>query len=374
MTDKKRTAVASSVGADERQSFSNKVVNIIPNPSSEINLQVVKSLESEPFEGLKTISMTELYDTAYKQRTPVVEGILSSGMYLFVGAPKIGKSFFVAQLGYHVSRGIPLWERDVKQGTVLYLALEDDYPRLQSRLSTMFGVEENDNFFFSTRSKVLADGLEEQLRSFIETHPETRLIIIDTLQKIRDVGGEKYSYASDYMIVNRLKEFSDQYDVCMIVVHHTRKMEAQDSFEMISGTNGLLGAADGAVVIHKDKRTENRAVMEIVGRDQPEQKLILKFNRQCLLWELEEQETELWIEPPDPILEKVSSILSAQSPYWKGSATELLELLPELDMQPNVLTRKLNVGAGKLLNEYGIRYESTRTHSGRIIQLMLNEM
>lgn len=83
-------------------------------------------------------------------------------------------------------------------------------------------------------------------------HKDARLIIIDTLQKVREVGGDKFSYASDYEIVTKLKAFSDKYGICFLVVHHTRKMESSDSFDMISGTNGLLGAADGAFVLQKE--------------------------------------------------------------------------------------------------------------------------
>ena len=67
----------------------------------------------------------------------------------------------------------------------------------------------------------------------------------EKLQKVREVGGDRYSYSSDYEIVTKLKSFSDKYGVCLLVVHHTRKLESEDSFDMISGTNGLLGAADG---------------------------------------------------------------------------------------------------------------------------------
>lgn len=70
---------------------------------------------------LKVKSMTELYDTVYPPSKPVIEGLLYNGTYLFVGAPKVGKSFFMAQLGYHVSKGIPLWNYPVTQGAVLYL-------------------------------------------------------------------------------------------------------------------------------------------------------------------------------------------------------------------------------------------------------------
>ena len=51
--------------------------------------------------------MTELFDTVYPPRIQVAENLLCGGVYLFAGAPKIGKSFFMAQLGYHVC-GLPL--------------------------------------------------------------------------------------------------------------------------------------------------------------------------------------------------------------------------------------------------------------------------
>lgn len=94
---------------------------------------------------------------------------------------------------------------------------------------------------------------------------------------------------------------------------------------MISGTNGLLGAADGAFVLQKEKRTGNTAVLEVSGRDQPEQRLILKKDMERLVWKLEKSETELWQIPPDPILEKVAALLSEEIPEWSGTPTELAE-------------------------------------------------
>lgn len=109
MVDKKMTAIASSVGADERQSTSKNIIDIIPNNMGKGNLQAVKTLENGGFKDLATKTLTELYDTVYPQKKSIVDGLLYSGVYLFVGAPKVGKSFFMAQLGYHISSGIPLW-------------------------------------------------------------------------------------------------------------------------------------------------------------------------------------------------------------------------------------------------------------------------
>ena len=317
--------------------------------------------------GLQTVSMTELYDTVYPPRTPVVDGFLYGGTYLFVGEPKVGKSFFMGQLAYHVAMGLPLWNYPVRKGTVLYLALEDDYARLQRRLSGMFGVECADNLYFVTQAKTLNGGLDRQLAEFLKAHTDARLIIIDTLQKVREVGGDRYSYSSDYENVTKLKSFSDKYGICLLVVHHTRKLESEDSFDMISGTNGLLGAEDGAFIMHKKKRTDNEAVMEIVGRDQPNQELTIEFDRERCVWKSKKEETELWKQPPNPLLEAINNFLTEDRPEWTGTATELASQLPDIQLQANVLSRKLNVVNSQLLNDYGIFYDNKRGHERKII-------
>lgn len=376
MTATKKAAVPdSSIGVDVEQPLPNNNNEIITGSKEQFNQQATNNVIANVVTGgendLKTISMEELYDTAYPPRVPIVEGLIFNGTYLFVGAPKVGKSFFMAQLGYHVSMGIPLWGFPVTKGTVLYLALEDDYARLQRRLSKMFGMEGSSNLHFATQSKALNQGLEEQLHKFVKEHEDARLIIIDTLQKVREASGDKLSYGNDYEIVTKLKRFSDQYGICLLVVHHTRKMESSDSFDMISGTNGLLGAADGAFIMQKEKRTENKAVLEVAGRDQQDQRLFLNFNREQCVWELTKSETELWKEPVDSVLESLATVVTNEAPEWIGSASELLQLLPEIDMQPNVFTRKLNVSLERLLTDYNIKYESVREHSGRKIKLSL---
>ena len=178
---------------------------------------------------LETITMTELLDDVYEARLPIIKNLLYPGAYIFAGPPKVGKSFMVAQIGYHVSKGMPLWDMEVSKGTVLYLALEDVNERLQQRLAKMFpSLEDNDNFYFATKSEVLNKGLMEQLNGFVESHKNTKMIIIDTLQKIKDNVRDSSDYANDYDIIAKLKNFADK--------HHTRKQESNDSFDMISGT------------------------------------------------------------------------------------------------------------------------------------------
>lgn len=373
----KTTAPLSSVGADEGQPYVKESIHSISEEPGKINdfhegldeWQREMLREMDPT-YLKTVSMNELYNTVFQSRPPLIDGLLYPGTYLFVGAPKLGKSFFMTQLAYHISTGLSLWDYPVRKGTVLYLALEDDYRRLQERLFRMFGTDSAENLHFAVSAKQLGNGLDEQLEGFVREYPDTKLIIIDTLQKVREIGGDKFSYASDYEIITRLKRFADSYRICLLLVHHTRKQQADDKFDMISGTNGLLGAADGAFLLQKEKRTSNSAILDISGRDQQEQRLYLTRDTERLLWQLEKAETELWKEPPDPILEAVAALVTDKQPMWSGTPTELVETLA-LDMKPNTLTMRLNVYAGHLQNEYSIRYENSRTHEGRNIKLLL---
>ena len=373
--EKEMTAPVVSVGADTEQSSQNLAEHSLPDfdPDfkgvDEIQREILRMMDPS---YLKTVSMTELLDNVYRSKPPIVDGLLYRGTYLFVGAPKLGKSFLMIQLAYHISTGTPLWNYPVRKGTVLYLALEDDYQRLQERSYRMFGTAENEKLFFSVSAGQLGSGLDEQLTNFLREHPDTSLVIIDTLQKVREVGGDNYSYANDYQIITRLKALADHYGICLLLVHHTRKQQADDKFDMISGTNGLLGAADGAFLLTKEKRTGNAACLDVSGRDQPDQRLHLFRNEATLAWELERVETELWKTPPEPLLEQISSFLSSGSHEWTGTPTELAVLLG-VEMKPNALTRRLNVNAGRLLNEYSIHYESSRSRNERTVKLAMLE-
>ena len=377
---KEKTAPDSSVGADEGQPIQKDNNNSISNSDPKINDPASKTKESmrdkrrkmqsmfDP-NSLYTISMTELYQNTYKSRSAIIEGVLYPGTYLLAGAPKIGKSFLVAQLAYHVSTGKELWGYQVRQGTVLYLALEDDHRRLQERMYRMFGTDSSEKLFFATCAKQIGNGLEDQLKKFMKDHPDTKLVILDTLQKIREVGNEKNSYAKDYEIIGKLKQITDESGCCFLLVHHTRKQQADDKFDMISGTNGLLGSADGAFMLVKEKRTDQTATLDVSGRDQKDQRIYLTRDNERLIWELDHVEAEPWVEPPDAVLEAIAALVNENAPVWNGTATELVAAL-DLDLKPNALAMRLNIRAGKLEDQYHICYTSNRNHAGRNIQLV----
>ncbi len=332
--------------------------------------------------------MPELMETRFRVRPAVIDGLLPAGTYLLAGAPKIGKSFLVLQMAYQVSMGEPFLGFSSRQGTVLYLALEDTYERLQKRLAQMTE-QDSERLILSVFSETLDEGLTERLTDFWSEHTDTVLIIIDTLQRVRGRTPDNGSYATDYDTLAGLKEFSDTYGITVLVVHHTRKegaedvfntisgtnglMGAADVFNTISGTNGLMGAADGALILYKDRRTNSDAVLEAVGRDQQQLRLHISFDAAHLCWALIEVETGRFKEPPNPLVGLVSRLVNEENPSWSGTATELAQCLSEMDSSrsftPNWIVRTLNVQQENLLRDHGVRYVSYRTKEGKALSL-----
>lgn len=146
----------------------------------------------------------------------------------------------------------------------------------------MFGVEGTDELHFAVEAPDLANGLEDKLEAFIRVHHDTRLIIIDTLQKILG-SGKGSTYAGDYEVMGRLKKIADTHGICMLIVHRTRKSKDEDMFNMISGSTGLLDCVDGAFMLHKDSCLDDVAILDVVGRDQPKQQIYLSKDADTLM-------------------------------------------------------------------------------------------
>ena len=381
MADKKEmTTLNASVGADAGQSSKVFDEHIITHDKVKFNGeffdyeensanidQIIQRMNDPGF--MPVVSMEDIYGMVFSPKEWIIKGILRSGLYILAGAPKVGKSFLVGQIAYHVSTGRPLWGYPVHRSPVLYMALEDDHQRLQERMFRMFGVESTKDLYFTISAKNLREGLEEQIAGFVKDHPGTRLIIIDTLKKIRPGDDDTYSYARDYADMTQLKKIADDNGICLLLVHHTRKKEDEsDAFNTVSGTNGLTRAADGSFIFAKKRRTDSDAVLQFTGRDLQDQIFYLSKNRETLTWELERVEVEDFTPPPDPVLIAVAQIVTADTPQWSGSPTELAEALSE-DISPIALTKHLNVNAGRLQKDYSIQYRRKTLHEGRRIFL-----
>lgn len=246
-------------------------------------------------------SMRELMARELPPVQWIVPGILPEGVTLLAGKAKIRKSWFAVGLCVAVSSGgYAFGKIRVEQGEVLYAALEDNERRLQSRLGKILagggGFPAPESFYYTTDIPRLDEGGEQVLEEWLEEHPECRLVILDTLARIRPYSrGSSGGYQEDYEAVRPLVRLAGDHGVAIVVVTHTRKASATDVLDEINATTGLMGGVDG-FLIFKTERGKAEATMYVEGREIEESgELKLRWDRHLHGWMLlgEAEETRL---------------------------------------------------------------------------------
>lgn len=234
---------------------------------------------------LETINAEDLQNRTYEPTPFLVDELIPEGLHILAGAPKIGKSWLALWLCLCISQGQPLWNFATTQGEVLYLSLEDSFQRIQTRL---FDLTEDapPTLHFAIMADTLKRGLEQQIEQFLTEHPTTKLVVIDTLQRVRSTGNDSNLYANDYQDIGLLKKLADNQHIAILLIHHLRKLHDDDPMNMISGSTGLSGAADSAFVLQKNARSANAASLHCTGRDIPDRTLKLEFGEEDHIWKL----------------------------------------------------------------------------------------
>lgn len=225
----------------------------------------------------------QLLATEFPPMRWAVDGVLAEGVNVLAGAPKFGKSWMALGLAVAIADGGFAFGRiPVEEGDVLYLALEDNGRRLKSRLRLLLGDAPG------PRRLVLAtrwDGIEA-VETWLKNHPEARLVVVDVLQRVRppQLRGEA-TYGADYRALQPFADLAGQHNVCVLVVHHTRKATGEDFVDEVSGTFGLSGAAD-AILVARRSRQSGAAIVKVTGRDVEERELALDFSPATGAWVL----------------------------------------------------------------------------------------
>ena len=198
----------------------------------------------------------------------VVPDLLPEGMTVLASPPKVGKSCLVYQLAVEVALGGELLGRRVDPGSVLYLALEDGARRGQDRLRAALAGRTMPRGRLEVRwtSPPIGDGLEEDVTVWLDEHPDTAVVAIDTLQKVRrPTNGKRGAYEVDVDDLGRLQALFRDRRVALVIVHHSRKEAGDDFLASVSGTYGITGSTDSIVVI-KRKRMEAFGTIVATGR------------------------------------------------------------------------------------------------------------
>lgn len=146
--------------------------------------------------------------------------------------------------------------------------------------------------------------------------------------------------------------------------------------QMISGTNGIMGCADGAMVLERPKRLLPEASLNMTGRDFEDAKILLRQNKQTMCWEYVGYEDELPPEASDPVFLAIAELLASQD-SWQGTAQALLDRLkqidPKLKIKPNALSRKLNDAKNTWEENFGVTFSRGRSGNDKLILLEVTQ-
>jgi len=233
--------------------------------------------------------LADLQKKVFPEPKMVVPPILAQGSTILGAPPKIGKSVLAANLCVSVSTGgKALGTFVVEPGTVFYISLDDKSERrLKTRIERMLPAYDTAwpaNFFYATNFPKADEGGIESLREFIRQHPDTRLIVIDTMYKFlsgkRD--RQKNAYEIDVDRLTPVAEMATEAGICLLLIHHTTKTKYQDPFDSISGSIGTQGSVDDLIVIERDRAGFKLSTR---GRSLDDRSIILERHRETFTWQ-----------------------------------------------------------------------------------------
>lgn len=307
---------------------------------------------------LEFISSVEIMNTPMKKQRFIVDGMIYPGLHILSGDPKIGKSWMMMDMCLSVAKGEKFLGRKTEQGQVIYMALEDTFISLQSRLYELTD-EPSENLTFTLLANSIGNGLEEDLQECKNRFPDLKMVVIDTLQKIRNNIDTKYG--ADYLELSVLKSIADRLQIAIVLVHHNRKARDSNPNNLISGTNGISGCADGLLVF---TRNGENAKLHISGRGAPSLELNLK--RENVKWILLDEAPDY---KPDIFSFMIHDFM-LETNSVSGTASEICSMLkekfPEQEFNCNWLYRDL-LQHDDEIHALGIDYGKTKSNGARSI-------
>jgi len=347
-----------------------------PCVSQDTNVnQLAFSIASETIKSKKKFQSVDgetLMNTPLPPIRFAVSTLLPQGLSILAGAPKVGKSWLALQICLAVAKGESLWSLPATKCSALYLCLEDSFARIQSRLFDI-GDDAPACIHFVILADGIGTGLEEKIESFLSAHPDTALIVIDTLQKVRSLTNDN-AYAADYHDVGLLKAIADKHGITVLLIHHLRKQGDDDPMNMVSGTTGITDAVDNSFVLKETKRGSGRATLYCTGRDIEYREIELAQDKLSHCWNLESDS----LDNPDALLDDMVRVFAEYIKAEKkftGSPTELAQKIADStghSFTAAALSKKL-LQSRYELEQMGIEYASKSSNSRRTVMAVYRD-
>jgi hypothetical protein len=296
----------------------------------------------------KTFRLMDLQKEVFAPIKWAIPDILPEGLTLLCGKPKLGKSWMLLSMMCAISAGgVALGSVPVEHGEVLYLSLEDNKRRLQTRANTVLSnLQATPDFHYAIEWPRLNEGGLDLLEQWIIEHPRVRLIGIDTWAKFKPrlTGGAKPLYDVDTEAITPLHTLASKYNIAIVLVHHQRKQESEDPLDTISGSIGIQASVDGFLILYR-KRGEDDARLLITGRDiEDQQELMLQFENNTCTWKIKGDASEVASTP------ERQAILDVLKPCPKGLTLKQIaeRLQKNVNTTRNLIASLRNEGKIKL--------------------------
>lgn len=304
---------------------------------------------------LNTLNASELFNMDVKPTEFIINNLIPIGQTLVASPPKYGKSWMVLDMSISVATGNSFLGFSTNKCDVLYLALEDRFDRLKER---MLKITNNkpfpDGLEIAIDAPPLGNGFIEYIEDYLNDHPETKLVIIDTFIKIRGIpNGKESAYAIDSREAGALKKFADQRNVAVVLVTHTRKgIDPNDPFANITGTYGVAGAADDMIVLTKEKRSDSLTKMSVTGRDITFEEYPIVFDKISCKWVRQGDSYELAAAQQENeiryaeyysgnIRKTIVKLLDENNGTWQGRCNEIMDKSREYGTLIDLTSQKL---------------------------------
>jgi RecA-family ATPase len=233
-----------------------------------------------------TFTAASLYGRTFPEIKYVVSDLVPEGLTILAGRPKVGKSWAALDIAIAVaSDGYCFGDRKALHGDVLYCALEDNPRRLKRRIRKIMqarGMPWPARLTLATRWRRLDDGGVRDAQEWAASVERPVLVIFDTLAGVRpDRKSQDTLYDGDYRALTSLHAWANEQGIAVVVLHHTRKMDADDPLDTVSGSLGLTGCADTTLVL---QRSSQGTTLYLRGRDIEEAEHAVVFNAQTCRW------------------------------------------------------------------------------------------
>jgi len=234
----------------------------------------------------KLISAAELCKMDIAPTSWIIRDLLPTGLCILAGHPKVGKSWLAHSFALDIALGrrtIDVFE--CNKGSTLSLPLEDSLGRYQHRTRILDGTQAHGAISCIAWPR-MGDGCIEHMEDWILSVEDPRLIVIDTLTKIRPKGMRRDEgvYEKDYSDMAELQNLAQKHNVAIMIIHHLRKAESDDPLGKISGSIGITGAADTILTIDRPDRMKREAVLYVSGRDISDSKHRIWWDEDRCLW------------------------------------------------------------------------------------------